>query len=164
MTDRIGNAARVTALVAVEPRVAFEVFTREIDQWWRRGPRFRFDGRKEGKLRFEGEAGGRLVESFDDGSAPFEVGRVLVWEPGARLVFEWRTQKFRPGEVTEVDVRFEPSASGTRVTLEHRGWDALAAEHPVRHGLTGRAFSTMIGLWWGDLLTSLRAYVQASRP
>jgi len=34
--------ARATTFVAVDPADAFEVFTSEIDQWWGRGPRFRF--------------------------------------------------------------------------------------------------------------------------
>lgn len=43
--------ARVTTLVEVDPAEAFEVFTREIDAWWKRGPRYRF---ASGALRFEG--------------------------------------------------------------------------------------------------------------
>jgi uncharacterized protein YndB with AHSA1/START domain len=88
---------------------------------------------------------------------------VLAWEPGRRLVFEWRGKSFAPGERTEVEVRFEPVEGGTRVTLEHRGWEALGDDHPVRHGLRGPAFTDMIGLWWGELATSFRVYV-AKRP
>jgi len=36
-----GDQARVTVTVAVPPGEAFRIFTQEIDQWWRRGPRFR---------------------------------------------------------------------------------------------------------------------------
>lgn len=32
-----GDQATIAVLVAVEPAVAFEVFTQEIDLWWRRG-------------------------------------------------------------------------------------------------------------------------------
>lgn len=59
-------------------------------------------------MRFEGEEGGRLVEVYTDGAGgAFEVGRVLAWKPGDRLVFEWRGNNFEPGLVTEVEVRFE---------------------------------------------------------
>lgn len=151
---------RVTTFVRVDPAAAFDVFTRETDRWWRRGPRFRFGGGQRGVLSFEPGPGGRLLERFGEaGEETFEVGKVLVWEPGARLVFEWRIRNFAPGECTEVEVRFEPSANGTRVTLEHRGWGALRGDHPARHGLDGSAFRDMIGLWWGELLTSLRAHV-----
>jgi uncharacterized protein YndB with AHSA1/START domain len=145
------ESARVTTLVEVDPADAFEVFTREIESWWKPGPRWR-PGR--GALRFDGGQGGRLVQV--EGEVELEIGRILVWEPGARLVFEWRARNFAPGEVTEVEVRFERAERGTRVVLEHRGWEAIGAKHPVRHGLSGTAFTDMIGLWWAELLTSYR--------
>jgi hypothetical protein len=55
-----------------------------------------------------------------------------------------------------VEVRFDPVRGGTRVTLEHRGWASIRGDHPVRHGEEGAAFIRTIGLWWGELLTSLR--------
>lgn len=150
--------ARVTVLVRVDPPDAFEVFTEEIDQWWRRSRRFR--SFVEGTLRFEGGASGRLVEvSSDDSGAVREVGRVLAWEPGRKLTFEWRAANFGPDDLTEVEVRFEAVEGGTRVTLEHRGWDYIDADHPVRHGLRGPAFTSMIGLWWAELMTGLRLHV-----
>src|SRR5207245_1054892 len=115
------DAVTVTTVVEVDPRTAFDVFTKEVGTWWRRDPRYRFDPERNGIMRFEPGAGGRLVEVHDQKSGEgFEVGRVLVWEPGARLVFEFRARAFAPGERTEVDVRFEPAGSGrTRLTLEH---------------------------------------------
>ena len=139
--------ARVTTLVEVDPAEAFEVFTREIDAWWKRGPRYRVGN---GELRFEGGLGGRLVDG------DLEIGRILVWEPGERLAFEWRARAFAPGEVTQVEIRVEGAEGGTRVVLEHRGWETIPAKHPVRHGLSGAAFTDMIGLWWADVLTSYR--------
>jgi len=151
------DRARVTTFVAVDPSDAFEVFTAEIDLWWKRGRRFRFGG--QGALRFEG---GRLVETRSSGGE-FEVGRVLAWEPGARLVFEWRGSNFGPGEITEVEVRFEGMNGGTQVSLEHRGFSKLRPDHPVRHGLLDEAFTDMMGRWWGELAMAYRNYV-ANRP
>jgi uncharacterized protein YndB with AHSA1/START domain len=152
------DRARVTTFVAVPPARAFAVFTGEIDSWWRRGPRFRFGGKERGTLTFEPGAGGRLFEAFEDGpSDVYEVGRVLVWEPGARLVLEWRLSNFAPGERTEVEVLFAPERDGTRVTVEHRGWSALRADHPARHGLDGPAFIGSLGMWWADLMVAMRA-------
>jgi len=88
----------------------------------------------------------------------FEIGRVLVWQPASRLVFEWRGRDFAPGQVTEVEVRFEAVEAGTRIVLEHRGWEALPADHPVRDDLVGPAFTQMMGLWWADLLVAARAH------
>ena len=67
----------------------------------------------------------------------------------------------QPNESTLVAVRFEPKRDGTLVTVRHSGWSALPGDHPARHGLTGAAFSRMIGLWWGVLMTSLREHVAA---
>jgi uncharacterized protein YndB with AHSA1/START domain len=153
---RSSDRVLVTTFVAVPPDEAFTVFTRDIDRWWRRGPRFRQALETDGVLRFEGE---RLVEMSADGRPLFEVGRVLAWEPGARLAFEWRARSFAPGEVTQVEVRFAPMNEGTQVTLEHRGWDAIAVDHPVRQGLGSPAFTDAISLWWGDLATSYRAHL-----
>ena len=155
-----GDSAKVTVFVAVPPTVAFEVFTREIDRWWRTGPKFRIAGRRRGVLTFEEGPNGRLFESFELPSGPraFEVGRVTAWEPPARLELEWRGVNFKPHEKTLVEVRFQPMRDGTQVTVEHRGWSALPPEHPARHGLQGADFARMIGMWWGELLTSLREY------
>ena len=42
----------------------------------------------------------------------------------------WRLGNFSPGEVTGVEVRFDASGEGTRVSLEHRGFAALPPGHP----------------------------------
>jgi uncharacterized protein YndB with AHSA1/START domain len=154
------ETARVTTFVAVTPDDAFEVFTGEIDLWWRRSIRFRIGGAKQSELCFvrDGQER-RLVEHYANGT--HVIGKVLAWEPGKRLVFEWRLRNFAPNEVTEVEVRFEPIGEGTKVTLEHRGWDAMRSDHPARHGLQGHAFAAMIGGMWGELLTALRTFTRA---
>jgi uncharacterized protein YndB with AHSA1/START domain len=154
---RDADRARVSTFVAVEPSDAFEVFTEETDLWWKRGRRFRPSISATGVLRFEGGAGGRLVE-HDDRGVVFEVGTILVWEPGTRLVFEWRSPDFAAGEKTEVEICFEPKNGGTEVTVIHRGWSALRKDHPGRRGLAGPAFTDMLGLWWAELATSYRAH------
>jgi len=160
-----GDAASVSVLVRVAPADAFDVFTREIDLWWKQGPQFRIAGRRRGQLFFECGAGGRLFETFESARGPrtFEVGKVTLWDPPRRLELEWRGVNFKPGEKTSVEVTFTESASGTLVTVRHRGWSSLPEDHPVRHGLVGPAFSRMIGLWWGQLMTSLREHVETRR-
>lgn len=158
-----GDQARVSVAVAVPPADAFEVFTGEIDRWWRRGAKFRHAGARRGLIALEPRVGGRLFESFegDDGAHVVEVGRVRVWEPPARLVFSWRNATFAPHEWTEVEVQFAPTRGGTLVTVTHRGWSSLRADHPARHGKAGADFARMIGLWWGEQMASLR---QTLRP
>jgi uncharacterized protein YndB with AHSA1/START domain len=157
-----GDQTTVSISVAVEPSLAFAIFTQETDLWWRRGLRYRLVGRRPGSLCFEPGVGGRLFESFEtrSGTHVHEAGRVTVWQPPSRLVFTWRNANFAAEESTEVEVLFEPTTTGTRVTVRHRGWAALRRDHPARHGLEGAAFSRMIGLWWGDLMTALREFIE----
>ena len=153
------DSVYASTLVEVDPATAFEVFTEEIDAWWGRGPRFRWKPHRGGRLRFEPGVGGRLLEVYEDGGDDvFEVGRILVWEEAARLVFEFRARNFEPGQATEVEVLFAGEGGGTRVSVEHRGWSALPADHPARHGHEGTAFASLMGLWWADLLQSIRRH------
>lgn len=161
MTIAPGDSAAASVYVAVSVQDAFEVFTEEIDLWWRRGQKFRNAGGRPGYLALEPRLGGRLFETveFSEGERTFVVGSVVVWEPPHRLALEWRNVNFKPHEKTRVDVTFTPSGTGTMVRVEHRGWSALPDDHPARHGLAGAAFARMIGMWWGDLLSSLREHV-----
>src|ERR1700761_1216684 len=100
----LAEVARVTTFVDVSPLDAFEVFTQEVDLWWRRGPRFRGGG-ADSELLFEEDAQGRRLIERDSRGA-FEIGRVQVWEPGVRLVLDYRARNFAPHECTTVEVRF----------------------------------------------------------
>lgn len=151
----LGDKATVTMFVDVTPAHAFEVFTTEIDLWWRRGPAYRVAGREPGVLHLEPRLGGRIFEEYQGGTAVHEVGTITAWEPPSRVAFEWRSITFVPGETTHVDVRFVASGTGTRVTLEHRGWTAIRDDHPVRHGKPSHAFIADLGMWWAGLLRSL---------
>lgn len=158
------NTAVVVSIeVAADPDLAFDVFTSEIDAWWLRGPQHRFRAPWDGKLRFEPGPTGRLLEEYADGSA-FVIGRVVHWERGKRLVLGWRIPNFKGDESTEVDVRFEAIADGTRVSVEHRGWNALRADHPARHGKAGRDFEYMKADLWAQNLTSLRRRFEHNPP
>lgn len=148
------DAVVVTTVVAVDPETAFEVFTDEVDAWWRRGPRFRYSDSPASTMRFESGEGGRLLEIDANGAAEPH-GTVLVWKPAERLVWESAPRQF--GDPTRVDVRFEADGDGTRVTVEHSGFDAVPEDARARHGLgVGDAFLSMMGMWWADLLTSHR--------
>jgi uncharacterized protein YndB with AHSA1/START domain len=147
--------------VAVAPQDAFQVFTEELDLWWRHGMKFRIGGKRHGQITLEGKLGGRLFETFENKGSmqAFDIGKVLAWDPPRGLSLEWRGINFKPEEKTFVDVTFVASGEGTLVTVRHRGWAVLRDDHPARHGLHGADFSRMIGLWWGQLLSSLREHV-----
>jgi uncharacterized protein YndB with AHSA1/START domain len=160
-----GDQARVSAQVAVPQAVAFQIFTEDIDRWWRRGLKYRVAGTRRGFLHLEPRAGGKVYESFEtsSGTKIFETGEITAWEPPARLVFAWRAANFVAAETTEVEVSFAPSGEGTLVTVTHRGWSKIRPDHPVRHGAEVDVFLRRMGLWWGDLMTSLRAHAAAPR-
>ena len=158
------NAAIVVSIeVAADPLLAFDVFTADIDAWWLRGPQHRFRAPWDGTLRFEPGPSGRLIEEYADGTA-FVIGRVARWEPGRRLLISWRLPNFADAESTEVDVRFEAIDGGTRVSVEHRGRDALRANHPARHGQSGLDLQYMKAESWAMNLTSLRRHFERIPP
>ena len=148
----------VSLRVAAPPARAFDVFVHEIAKWWRPNGLFRFTPRSPGRLAFEPRLGGRLTETLADGKV-FEIGRITAWEPGARLAFTWRQAGVAPDQATEVEVRFEPVDAETRVMVEHRGWDRVPQQHPVRHGFPDAVFLQRHGEWWQVLLRLFRACV-----
>jgi uncharacterized protein YndB with AHSA1/START domain len=153
----------VSVLVAVPPAVVFQVFTEDIDQWWRRDAlprRWRHAGDHPPRAARGRPALRKLRLRHGHAGARDRAG--LIWEPPARLVLEWRNANFAPAEKTEVDVSFAASASVTLVALVHRGWSALPPDHPARHGLETPAFVRMLGMWWGELATSLREHAACS--
>jgi uncharacterized protein YndB with AHSA1/START domain len=107
--------------VAASREHAFEVFTAGIGRWW---PKTHKIGPADlDTIIIEPRQGGRWFERDVDGSE-CEVGKVLVWDPPARLVLAWQlTPDFKhdPNLITEVEVQFiAEGANSTRVELEHR--------------------------------------------
>jgi uncharacterized protein YndB with AHSA1/START domain len=155
------DAVTVSIEVAVAPTFAFEVFTEDLDAWWGYGPRYRFVSPYTGVMKLEPGVGGRLLHVHDEATGEaFVVGRVRAWDPPERLVFSWRLANFAPAQDTEVEVRFQPVAAGTRVTVTHRGWDGIPPGHPARHGQVDRAFVLFKGRWWADLLAAAKRHAE----
>jgi hypothetical protein len=122
MTRTIKPApVRRNILVAVSRERAFEVFTAGIGRWW---PKTHHIGAADPEtFVIEPREGGRWYERGVDGSE-CEVGKVMVWDPPARLVLAWQLTaefKYDPALITEVEVQFiAEGANATRVELEHR--------------------------------------------
>ena len=152
-------AVIVSIRVGATPLQAFEAFTAEIGEWWRPNPLFALTPRGDGQLRFEPGEGGRLVATLANGKQ-FEVGRVILWKPGERLVLTWRHATFAPGQSTRLDVRFEAVGDRTRVTVEHRGWDAIPKDHIARHGFELMLFQRRQAEHWRGLLASFDAQLR----
>jgi uncharacterized glyoxalase superfamily protein PhnB len=98
--------------VTVDPSTAFKAFTEELDLWWVRGPINYFDSARAVRMQCEPGVGGRLVEVYDDSTgAGLELGRITVWEPGARLA--WKSAV----DDVEIEISFEATDAGTDVTV-----------------------------------------------
>ena len=120
---------RVATTVNVGPAAAFAAFTDGFAAWW--PPEYTWSGATLVDIGIEPHAGGACYEQGPHGFT-CHWGRVLDWQPPARLVFSWQISPRRepvpdPDKASEVVVQFAPDANGgTRVTLEHR--------HFERHG------------------------------
>ena len=135
MSDEVS----ATAEVGVAPEQAFKLFTDGLGSWWPREFSWSQDVLEE--IGMEARPGGFLYEIGPHGLR-LDWGRVLAWEPPGRLLFSWQISPERvpepdPAQASEVEVRFEPAASGCRVVLLHRGFE--------RHGEGGAGYAEMMG-------------------
>ena len=113
---------RKTVEVGTPPERAFRLFTEGMGTWWPKETHSVGEERAE-TVVFEPGVGGRIVERTLDGEEHVW-GTVTVWEPPRRLVMTWHPGR-GPETAQEVEVRFEPSGTGTRVELVHTGWERL---------------------------------------
>lgn len=111
--------------VPVDPETAFRRFTAEVDAWWPRETHSVFQDRCA-EVRMEGRPGGRVYEISDDGEE-VEWGRLTAWEPAARVAFTWHPGR-EASTAQEVEVVFHAVDDGTRVRVEHRGWENLVED------------------------------------
>lgn len=114
--------------VKAAPDKAFERFTRHMAKWW--PPHYQIGGAPFQEIVLEPRVGGRWLERDADGNEA-SWGKVLVWEPPARVVLAWQLTsqfKFDPDFETELEITFEPAGTGTRVTLEHRNLERYGAD------------------------------------
>jgi uncharacterized protein YndB with AHSA1/START domain len=127
-----------TVVVKAAPARAFELYVTHMEQWWPKG-------QTVGKsphvaIVLEPRVGGQWFERDADGTQT-HWGKVLAWEPPARLLLGWQINSqwsYDPDFVTEVELTFAPAeGGGTLITLEHRNLErfgADAARHAERLG------------------------------
>ena len=113
-------AINKTITVEASVQTAFETFTRQMSNWWPVSHSI-FKDRLE-KVVFDEREGGRVYERAENGEEG-DWADVLAWDPPSRFVLRWRVNPERGP--TEIEVRFAPQDGGTRVELEHRGWDEI---------------------------------------
>ena len=144
---------RKSVFVDAPQNHAFDVFTSGIGRWW---PKSHKIGEAElDKPVIEPRAGGRWYQLGVDGSS-CDVGKVLKWDPPARVLLAWQLTAdwtYDPDLVTEVEVTFTPEGSGTRVDLEHRLLERIGERAETMRGAIDSPNS------WGLLL---QLYSEAS--
>ena len=118
MSTATTKAIRKEVVVDFEPADAFDLFTTRIASWWPVGTHS-YGGDEVKDVVLEPRVGGRLYEVTETGEQDW--GRVTVWYPPRRLLLEWLIGDARG---TEVEVTFTGEGPGSRVVLEHRGFDS----------------------------------------
>jgi len=135
MTDSQSRSSEVE--VGVDPLTAFTAFTDELDLWWVRGPINSYGAGRLVAMRCEPGIGGRLLEVYDqDSGEGLELARITAWEPGRHLAWQSSLDDVR------IDVRFDPTDSGTIVRLE-----ATIPEGGTDKG--GSSFIRVTPRWFG---------------
>lgn len=147
------HSVRKSISVAAPREVAFRVFTEQWDRWWPLATHH-IGQTPAAAAVLEPRVGGRWYERGTDGVECLW-GRVLAWEPPARLVLTWEiSADFQPDPSlrTEVEVRFvAESPERTRVELEHRLLDRYGA----RAGDMRSTFDSENG--WSAMLAAFAA-------
>lgn len=112
-----------TVTVSLSVADAFHLFTEGYARWWPLATHS--VGEEHARTCvLESGVGGRIYEIIDDGRQ-VEWGRILVWQPPARLVFSWYPGR-QPDTAQQVEVTFQEEGSHTRVQLSHSGWETLS--------------------------------------
>lgn len=147
------EAVTISVLVPLQPDAAFELFIDRFADWWPRDSHHISDAGAVDVV-LEPREGGRWFERAEDGSE-CEWGQVKEIERPDRILFAWQLTpewKFDPDltKATEVEVTFDAEADGTRVTLEHRGFEV--------HGEAGAGMRESVSSegGWPELLRLYR--------
>ena len=113
-----------SVLVRCDPARAFAAFTAEIAQWWPMQTHSVAQAQAR-NVTIEPGVGGRIYETAADGTES-ERGRILSWSPPSGFSMTWHPG--RPADPhTIVELSFAAEGGATRVSLVHRGWEALGA-------------------------------------
>ncbi len=128
---------------------AFHLFTAEMARWWPLASHS-VGGADARWCGLEGRVGGRVYERTKTGDEHIW-GTVTAWKPPHSVTFTWHPGQ-APAPATEVTLRFDTIAGAvTRVTLEHRGWEALGARAAKVHGSYVQGWDVVLAECFGGL-------------
>ncbi len=137
--------------VACHPAEAFTVWTERFSTWWPDDHTVTGD---PASVVLEPRLGGRIYERTLEGTE-HDWGEVIVWEPPDRLCYLWHLRRDR-ADATEVEIRFLGEGAGTRVEIEHRGWERL--------GTAGTEWRERNISGWQTLLPHFITSIESARP
>ena len=135
--------------VDASPETAFRVFTEQIEAWW---PLHQYGLFPENRdtVGFEDREPWVLVEKAKDGRDAIW-GEVVEYEFASRLRMTWHPGHSREEMPTELELTFSVDGDGTRVVLEHRGWEKCVGDR--REARTGYEAG------WNTVLADFKAAV-----
>ena len=118
------EVVRKTVTVDCAVEEAFRIFTADAKSWW--PVESHSIHQTVSDIVFEDRVGGEVYEVSEAGEKG-HWATVLEWEPPGRLVLAWNILEAEASP-TEVEIRFLPEGEGTRVEVEHRGWERLVGD------------------------------------
>jgi uncharacterized protein YndB with AHSA1/START domain len=117
-----------TIEVQCDPATAFSIFAERTSTWWPLDKHSvsAMSGKVAKEVTIEPREGGLIYEITADGKREIW-GSVVLWQPAKRLQLAWHVMR-QKDQATSVDITFHPTASGTRVSLVHSGFEVLGKE------------------------------------
>ena len=137
------EAIRKTMTVDCGVDEAFRIFTADMLSWW--PVETHSIHKRVAEIVLEPRVGGELFEVSVSGEKGHWAD-VLEWEPPSRLVLAWNISNGDESP-TEVEVRFLPEGDGTRIELEHRGWERLAEDGAGRRESYDGGWDVVLGTY-----------------
>ena len=125
LTDRVVPVVK-TRVVPLSQWEAFDLFTTRMVEWW---PvvTHSINGEDTRDVRFEGHVGGGVIEVGPTGEE-VRWADVTAWSPPHRFRLSWHPNP-DPVAASALEVRFfEEPEGGTRLVLEHSGWEEFGDE------------------------------------
>jgi Activator of Hsp90 ATPase homolog 1-like protein len=135
---------RLSFEVGCTPEHAFATWTQRTSRWW---PVSHTVTAEPGLyVTFEPRVGGRIFERSPSGQE-VDWGEITAWDPPRRLAYLWFIRTDR-ADATDVEVTFSATeVGGTRVDIEHSGWERLGARGPGWRDVNRAGWSGVIPVY-----------------
>jgi uncharacterized protein YndB with AHSA1/START domain len=139
--------------VTLTQEAAFRRFAHEFAAWWPR--RSHSIGAERVKdVVLEPRVGGRIFEEHVDGRR-FQWGQILEWDPPKRLKFTFHPAR-APETAQDVEVRFMPETTGTRVELVATKWENWGKKAKLARRGYNLGWGYVLNVWAERRTTGMR--------